>query len=373
MSKIKDVKGEVYNRFTIIENLPAIKYGKHSYKRVKALCECGNERDLCYKDLKRGKAKSCGCINAEIKTKVAEGDVYNLWTVIKETEGYFDRKGDKTGRTFLCRCVCGKEKDVNLQSLKKGVSKSCGCQGIIREEKIKKEKVIPQDTEQEQWKESYTYKDYYISTLGNFFKFSNQYMFPKRKVQEITFGSGKKSINILSEMYLSFVGEYDNSLYTPTLIDESVCVSNIALKENKGERYNKLITLYGSMKTRCNNPNNKDYKNYGGRGIKIDESFDTLDKFVAWAISVNFECGKGLTIDRKNNDGNYSSDNCRFVTRADNNRNQRKTKFSVEIVDDIRTGKYKDISNAELGKMFNTPSKDIKNIREFKSWNYENI
>jgi len=115
------------------------------------------------------------------------------------------------------------------------------------------------------------------------------------------------------------------------------------------------------------------YKNYGGRGIKIDESFDTLDKFVAWAISVNFECGKGLTIDRKNNHGNYSSDNCRFVTRADNNRNQRKTKFSVEIVDDIRTGKYKDISNAELGKMFNTPSKDIKNIREFKSWNYENI
>lgn len=45
----------------------------------------------------------------------------------------------------------------------------------------------------------------------------------------------------------------------------------------------------------------------------------------------------------------------------------------MEIVDDIRTGKYKDISNIELGKMFNTSSTAIKKIREFKSWNYENV
>jgi hypothetical protein len=371
MAETKNVIGEVFGRLTIIENVPSIKYGKQYYKRVKALCQCGQEKEYSYKDLKRGDTKSCGCYAKSLKNNINLGDTFGFWTVLGEGSGYI--LNNEKSRTALVKCVCGKEKDIILNSLVSGQSKSCGCQGRSPKEKLKKEKVTPQDTEQEQWKESYTYKDYYISTLGNFFKFSNQYMFPKRKIQEITFGSGKKSINILSEMYLSFVGEYDNSLYTPTLMDESVCVSNIALKENKGERYNKLRNLYGSIKTRCNNPNNKDYKNYGGRGIKIDESFNTLDKFVAWAISVNFECGKGLAIDRKDNDGDYSVNNCRFVVQADNNRNQRKTKFSVEIVDDIRTGKYKDISNAELGKMFNTPSKDIKNIREFKSWNYENI
>lgn len=367
------VVGNRYHKLTVLKDGNGLLEAGEKIRSVICQCDCGNIKELKLKYLRRGEIKSCGCLSKELKNDINIGDTFGFWNIIKETEGYFDKKGEKTDKTFLCKCVCEKEKEVNLQSLIKGKSKSCGCQGRPPKEKIKKEKFVPQDTEQEQWKESYTHKDYYISTLGNFFKFSNQYMFPKRNVQEITFGSGKKSVNILSEMYLSFVGEYNTSLYTPTLIDENVCISNIALKENKGERYNKLRNLYGSIKTRCNNPNNKDYKNYGGRGIKIDESFDTLDKFVAWAISVNFECGKGLAIDRKDNDGDYSSDNCRFVIQADNNRNQRRTKFSVEIVEDIRTGKYKDMSNTELGKIFNTSSTTIKRIRKFKSWNYENV
>lgn len=254
---------------------------------------------------------------------------------------------------------------MNLQSIKQGSSKSCGCKGIIRQEKIKKEKIIPVDNEEEQWKECASYSGYYISTLGRLYNYNIQYIFPIKTRYKIK----SEEFSAIKEMYRTFVGEYDTSLYTPILVSKNV----YALKENKGERYKKLKALYGSIKTRCNNQNNKDYKNYGGRGIKIDDSFSTLDKFVEWAISVNFECGKSLEIDRKDNNGDYSKDNCRFVTKADNNRNQRRTKFSIEIVDDIRTGKYKDISNVELGKMFNVSHTNIKNIRTFKSWNYENV
>jgi hypothetical protein len=169
----KNVIGEVYNRFIIIGHLPSIKYGKNSYKAVKARCECGNERDLCYRELTRGDRKSCGCYAESLKNKIDEGDEFGLWTVVKETEGYF-YKGEKATRSFLCRCICGKEGNINMRSLLTGDSKSCGCQGRPKKEIKERIFIIPKDTEEEQWKECVSYPNYYISTLGNLFNYKSQ-------------------------------------------------------------------------------------------------------------------------------------------------------------------------------------------------------
>jgi len=73
------------------------------------------------------------------------------------------------------------------------------------------------------------------------------------------------------------------------------------------------------MKSRCNSPKHKCYKNYGGRGIKIDMSF--------WDLGLLYERDnaglmKDPTIDRIENDGNYTFENCQFLERVDNVRKE---------------------------------------------------
>lgn len=75
--------------------------------------------------------------------------------------------------------------------------------------------------------------------------------------------------------------------------------------------------MFKQMKQRCNNPNNKSYHRYGGRGIRVE--FQSADAFVMWAYASGYAPGKH--IDREDNDGNYSPDNCRWVDRTVNQNN----------------------------------------------------
>lgn len=368
-SQIKDVVGEVYNRLTIIENLPSVKYGNHNYKRVKVICQCSNIKEVCYKDLTKNKIKSCGCLNAENKTKVNIGEAYNMWTILEETNGYFDKKGNKCNRTFLCKCVCGKEKEINLQTLKKGTSKSCGCQGIVREEKLVNQKIIPEDTELEIWKKSFTYDGYYISSLGRLFNFKTQYMFPIDNLYSI---SGKMFL-IIKEMYKTFIKDYDLNTHTVILTSKTINLKNLEIKcniliKNEQALRKRLSIVYGSIKNRCNNISCKDYKNYGGRGIRVEESFDTLDKFCSWMIDNGYTIDCKLEIDREDNNGNYSADNCRLLLRVDNNRNMRRNVITWEIVNDIRFGKYVGMSNKDIASKIGCCMGTVTDVRNYRTW-----
>lgn len=80
------------------------------------------------------------------------------------------------------------------------------------------------------------------------------------------------------------------------------------------------------MKTRCYNPNCKAYKNYGERGIIIcDEWKNNFKSFYEWAIQNGGALG--LEIDRKENDGNYTPENCRFVSAKENCNNKSNTLY----------------------------------------------
>ncbi len=85
-----------------------------------------------------------------------------------------------------------------------------------------------------------------------------------------------------------------------------------------------LQNIYSSMKHRCSNPDNKRYKDYGGRGIKC--LFESVDEFRNCVIGLGYgayEKIKRLQIDRINNDGHYEPGNIRFVTRKENCNNRR--------------------------------------------------
>jgi hypothetical protein len=79
-------------------------------------------------------------------------------------------------------------------------------------------------------------------------------------------------------------------------------------------------TTWRSMRNRCERPACVAYRDYGGRGIKVCER---------WKLFVNFLEDMGLkptpkhTLDRIDNDGDYSPENCRWVTREANGRNKR--------------------------------------------------
>lgn len=358
MGNKKDVTGEKYHMLTITGLAPSKREPSgRLVKRVYTVCECGNTNESSYKNLKRGTIKSCGCLNENAKTKVSIGDTFNHWTLLEEIKPFVEE------RRFLVKCVCGKEGIRPLYDVIKSKTKSCGCQGKIKVPKVERVMITPVDTIEERWKQSSNHPEYYISTLGRLFHFRTQLYIKSKRLHEPV---GKKSIHVLKEVYRLFIGQYNESTHTLHLVGEKIKLENLFLKEDKTERYTKLRNVYSNMKVRCYNVNSKDYKNYGGRGIIIEDSFSTFNKFFIWAINNGY--GEGLEIDREDNDNNYSISNCRWVTKAENTRNRRASVMDWELVNDIRFGKYEHMTHSDVAKELNCSSSTIKSVRELKTW-----
>jgi len=78
-------------------------------------------------------------------------------------------------------------------------------------------------------------------------------------------------------------------------------------------------STWHNMRSRCNNPNTKAYEKYGAKGIKVCDRWDSFENFI---MDMGERPGKEYSIERIDLSKGYSSDNCKWATRTEQNRNR---------------------------------------------------
>ncbi len=78
----------------------------------------------------------------------------------------------------------------------------------------------------------------------------------------------------------------------------------------------RIYRIWLGIRRRCNNSNYRDYRYYGGKGIGVAKAWDDFSLFHEWATNNGYT--DNLTIDRINPKGNYTPQNCHWITRSEN-------------------------------------------------------
>ena len=220
------------------------------------------------------------------------GYKFGMWSIINDAKS-------KGGRTFwVAKCECGEIKEVPTDALRKGRSKSCGCNTYHYFNDLTGRK---------------------IGELEILRRTENNISKPTMWLCKCSCGNEKE---ILGKDILSGHTKSCGCLRKKVTGNKS---------RTHGLSKTTLYNIHNSMKSRCNG-NNKDY---GGRGITVcDEWKSSYENFHAWAMTNGYK--KGLTIERIDVNGNYEPSNCCWIPSNEQQKNRR-TVIHIKYKNETKT------------------------------------
>lgn len=124
-----DMTGEKHGKWTVLE-YAGRNPNNDKEKLWRCRCECGTEKVVFQNGLRSGSSFSCGC--SRRVTHDPTGKRFGRWLVVKYLGKRSSDRPSRPGQVDLrdvvwCRCDCGTEREVPVQGLRSGTSRSCGC------------------------------------------------------------------------------------------------------------------------------------------------------------------------------------------------------------------------------------------------------
>lgn len=113
-----DLSGKRFGKLVVLRTTDKRKNG---YIIWKCRCDCGNEIEIDYRKLMRGTANDCGCNTIKGRTDL-RGQRFGKLTVVSQTD-----RNSSAGWYWLCKCDCGGTVEAPSRQLLSGYRKSCGC------------------------------------------------------------------------------------------------------------------------------------------------------------------------------------------------------------------------------------------------------
>lgn len=234
------------------------------------------------------------------------GQRFGKLKVIERAENHISPSGYKY-IMWRCQCDCGNFINVRTTDLKNNHTQFCGC---LHKEMLSKAKLI--DLTGQVYERLTVIKrvDDYISPSGS------------RKVQWLCKCKCGKDV-IVTGNNLKNGNSKSCGCYNRELLFKINSIHNAS--------NTRLYHIWTCMKDRCYNPQNKKYKDYGGRGITVcNEWINDFESFSNWAYDNGYveNASRGeCTIDRIDVNGDYCKDNCRWVSQKVQTNNKRNNHY----------------------------------------------